>query len=63
MGGSMKLFELVTLIIMVCICASVIGLASTYFCKDDAPIEEVCEEVIKAQSGLDIDLTPNSKES
>lgn len=30
--------------------------------KQDNPVEEVAEEVIKAKTGLDVDLTPNSPE-
>lgn len=31
--------------------------------KDDTPIEEACEEVIKEQTGIDIDLSPSSPEA
>ncbi len=30
--------------------------------KDDNPIEELTEEVIRARTGMDIDLTPESEE-
>ena len=30
--------------------------------KDDNPIEEISEEVIKEETGFNIDLTPNSPE-
>ena len=30
--------------------------------KQDALIEEIAEDVIKAETGLDLDLSPNSKE-
>ena len=30
--------------------------------KDDNPVEEVCEVIIKKQTGWDVDLTPGSKE-
>ena len=30
--------------------------------KDDNPVEELAEEVIKKETGFDIDLTPDSKE-
>ena len=29
---------------------------------DDNPVEEVAEEIIRHQTGQDVDLTPNSKE-
>lgn len=30
--------------------------------KDDAPIEEFAEDVLKAETGLDLDLTPSTPE-
>ncbi len=39
----------------------VMGVFSTYLLGDDNPIEELSEEIIKEETGLDIDLTPNSK--
>lgn len=29
--------------------------------KEDNPVEETCEQIIKMQTGQDIDLSPNSK--
>lgn len=42
---------------------AVLGGLSTLFFKDDNPIEEACEEIIKETTGLEIDLTPNSPEA
>lgn len=39
------------------------GVVSTYLLGDDNPIEEYSEEIIKEETGLDIDLTPNSIKS
>ena len=39
------------------------GVVSTYLLGDDNPIEEYSEETIKAETGIDIDITPKSKES
>lgn len=39
------------------------GVVSTYVLGDDNPIEEYSEEIIKEETGLDIDLTPNSIKS
>lgn len=41
-----------------------LGLASTWYfkMKDDNSLEECSEEVIKQQTGYDIDLTPLSSE-
>ena len=36
------------------------GVLSTYFLGDDNPIEEITEEIIKEETGIDIDFTPNS---
>ena len=40
------------------------GLGSVYVfkMKPDNPIEETAEEVIKKESGIDVDLTPDSPE-
>ncbi len=38
----------------------IIGIFSTYLLGDDNPIEEYSEEIIKEETGLDIDLTPKS---
>lgn len=40
-----------------------VGFVSAYLLGDDNPIEEYSEEIIKEETGLDIDLTPKSKES
>jgi hypothetical protein len=37
-----------------------IGFFSKYLLGDDNPIEEYSEEIIKEETGIDIDLTPNS---
>ncbi len=39
------------------------GVVSTYILGDDNPIEEYSEEIIKEETGLDIDLTPSSTKS
>jgi hypothetical protein len=43
--------------------ALVVGLGSAYVfkMKQDNPIEQISEEVIKEETGVDIDLTPTSK--
>ena len=42
--------------------AIIIGLLSAYFWYQDNPVEEVSEEIIKTQTGLDIDLSPQTLE-
>lgn len=39
-----------------------IGGLSAVLLRNDNPIEEACEEVIKETTGIDVDLTPNSPE-
>jgi len=41
---------------------ALIGISSVFFFGDDNPIEEISEEIIKEETGLDIDLTPHSHE-
>jgi len=44
--------------------AVIIGIISTYVfkLKKDNPAEEIAEEVIKQETGIDIDLSPESSE-
>ena len=42
--------------------AIIIGLLSAYFWYQDNPVEEVSEEIIKTQTGIDIDLSPQTPE-
>lgn len=39
-----------------------IGVISVHFLGDDNPIEEACEEIIKLETGKEIDLSPKSPE-
>ncbi len=48
---------------MIIILAVIIGLTSVYFYGDDNAIEELSEEIIKTETGIDIDLTPSSPEN
>lgn len=43
--------------------AALIGYASSYFLGKDNPVEESCESIIKEQTGVDIDLTPEDKDT
>lgn len=43
-------------------CAGVVGVLSFYFWGSDNPVEEACEEIIKEETGVDIDLTPGTPE-
>lgn len=42
--------------------AIIVGTISAYFWYPDNPVEEVSEKVIEEQTGIDIDLTPQSSE-
>lgn len=46
--------------------ALIVGLMTAFLCRDtcvdDNPIEEVCEEIIKHETGIEVDFTPLSKE-
>lgn len=59
--------EMITWIqILIVVAAAGVGVGISYFypgAKDDNPIEEKCEEIIKKNTGADIDLTPRSPES
>lgn len=39
-----------------------IGYKKLFKVKDDHPVEEMCEKIIKERTGIDIDFTPSSKE-
>jgi hypothetical protein len=42
--------------------AIIIGLLSAYFWYQDNPVEEVSEKIIEEQTGIDIDLSPQTLE-
>lgn len=45
--------------------ALIVGIGSRFLCKScvkDSIVEEVCEEIIHNETGIDIDLSPDSKE-
>jgi hypothetical protein len=50
------------IVIVVAVVAAAIGYGSSKYLGDDNPVEEAAEEVIEADTGIDIDLTPGSKE-
>lgn len=39
-----------------------VGVASTFWMGDENPIEEACEAIIYAATGVNIDLSPSSSE-
>jgi hypothetical protein len=42
--------------------AVIIGLLSAYFWYQDNPVEEISEEIIREEIGINLDLTPKSPE-
>lgn len=44
------------------IAAIIVGLLSAYLWYHDNPIEEISEKIIEEQTGINIDLTPQSLE-
>lgn len=55
---------MVLLTILIVTAAAAIGLGSVYFFKlqPDNKVEEVAEDLIKDETGVDIDLSPDSEE-
>ena len=58
----MKLYDGGALVVGILVVALVAGYASSKFLGEDNAIEEAAEEVIESQTGIDLDLTPNSAE-
>ncbi len=52
--------------VVIVICAGLVGVGSVlvgkYKGQQDNPTEEIAEDIIKKETGVDIDLTPSSKE-
>ena len=64
MGNSKKRgIATLAIIVSVTILCAVIGIVSDKYLGDDNLVEEESEQIIKNETGLDIDLTPKSKES
>lgn len=59
----MKLYDFgIIILVAIVVGAAVIGVVSVKYLGSDNAVEEVAEEVIKAETGVNIDLTPSSKE-
>lgn len=57
-----KIKEFLKCKVIVAFIALIIGIVSIYFLGNDNIIEECSEHIIKEEIGIDLDLTPNSKE-
>ena len=56
----MKLYDVgLIIIVTVLVSAFVLGMVSNLLWGPHNEVEEVCEEIIKAETGLNIDLTPS----
>lgn len=53
----------IPIIIVIISIVTAVGIISTHFLGPDNPVEEVAEEIIKEETGLNIDLSPKSAES
>lgn len=52
---------LIVLIVVISLCV-IGGVASKHFLGPDNPVEETAEDIIRDQTGLDIDLSPSTPE-
>lgn len=60
MGKKMKIS---TIVLLSALLAFIIGILSIKILhKEDNPIEEACEKIIKSTTQIDVDLSPGSKE-
>ena len=57
--GELRMF----ITIITCVVLAIVGIGSYLITgQPDGPVEELSEYIIKEETGLDIDLTPNSPE-
>lgn len=59
----MKLYEGSLLVVGILVVALLAGHVSSRFLGEDNPVEEAAEEVIESQTGINLDLSPDSDES
>ena len=61
----MKLYDAGTTALIIVAIAILIGIASHKIIKmeEDNIVEEIAEEIVESQTGLDIDFTPDSPEA
>lgn len=59
----MKMFDAgLTIFISILLICFIAGAGSIYFLGPDNAVEETAEEVIKKQTGVDVDLSPSTPE-
>ena len=59
----MKLYELGTIMLIITSITIVIGIGSRYFFGDDNQVEELCETIVEETTDIDVDFSPESKET
>lgn len=55
--------NILTVLVAIAIAALITFVSVSITGKDDEPLEEFAEDVLKLETGVDIDLTPNSPEN
>ncbi len=55
--------NILTVLVAIALAALITFVSVSITGKDDAPLEEFAEDVLKLETGVDIDLTPNSPEN
>ncbi len=51
-----------TIALIIIILAIIVGIISYYIWGPDNEVEELCEDAIKKETGVDVDLTPGTPE-
>ncbi len=55
--------NILTVLVAIALAALITFVSVSITGKDDAPLEEFAEDVLKLETGVDLDLTPNSPEN
>ena len=55
--------NILTVLVVIALAALITFVSVSITGKDDAPLEEFAEDVLNLETGVDIDLTPNSPEN
>ena len=58
----MKLYDGATTVLIIIGVAALLGVLSARWLGEDNAVEETAEEVIEMHTGVDLDLSPDSKE-
>lgn len=55
--------NILTVLVVIALASLITFVSISITGKDDAPLEEFAEDVLKLETGVDLDLTPNSPEN